>query len=128
MAGTSAAQDGRGKNGPSSLRWGRLSTDVPHRFAEAVTQVSQYVDCALGDGARSGGTAGRSALRRQAYRALSDLRAEFQRAMSGPPAISRRSTIWWPAVIAPERTVDAVTAAAVTVSHSGRRRAPASAS
>jgi uncharacterized membrane protein YccC len=100
-------------------------TDVPHQFAAAVTQVSQYVDCALGGGSALGGgggdgAPGRSALRRQAYRALSDLRAEFQRAMSEPPAISRRSTIWWPAVIALERTVDAVTAAAVTVRHGGQ--------
>jgi hypothetical protein len=55
-------------------------------------------------------------MRRSTYRALADLRAEFQRTMSEPPAISRRATAWWPAVIALEQVMDAITATALAVS------------
>ena len=55
-------------------------------------------------------------MRRSTYRALADLRAEFQRTMSEPPSISRRATAWWPAVIALEQVMDAITATALAVS------------
>lgn len=55
-------------------------------------------------------------MRRGTYRALADLRAEFQRTMSEPPSISRRATAWWPAVVALEQIMDAVTAVALAVS------------
>ena len=58
----------------------------------------------------------RSRLRRPTHRALADLRAEFQRTMSEPPSISRRATAWWPAVIALEQVMDAITATALDVS------------
>jgi hypothetical protein len=56
-------------------------------------------------------------MRRATYRALSDLRTEFQRTMSEPPSISRRATAWWPAVIGLEQAMDAVTSVALAVSH-----------
>jgi hypothetical protein len=55
-------------------------------------------------------------MRRSTYRALADLRAEFQLTMSEPPSISRRATAWWPAVVALEQVMDAVTATALAVS------------
>lgn len=56
-------------------------------------------------------------MRRRAYRALADLRGEFQRTLSEPPAVSQRATLWWPAVAALEEVMDAVTAAAVAADH-----------
>jgi hypothetical protein len=82
--------------------------------------VAGYLERALAD--RS---PGRSMLRRQAYRALSDLRAEFQRTLSEPAAVSRRATTWWPAVVALEQVLDAVTAAAVAADHGGPALPPA---
>ena len=67
-------------------------------------------------------------MRRSTYRALADLRTEFQRTMSEPPSISRRATAWWPAVVALEQVMDAVTSTAVAVRHGARvagRRSPA---
>jgi len=63
----------------------------------------------------------RSLLRRRPARALADLRAEYQRAMSEPPAVSRRASAWWPAIVGLEEVIDAVTATAVQIS----RGAPA---
>ena len=57
----------------------------------------------------------RSRLRRGAYQSLSNLRAEFQRTMSEPAAVSRRATGWWPAVVALEEVMDAVTATVVAI-------------
>jgi hypothetical protein len=64
---------------------------------------------------------GKSRERGRAYRALSDLRAEFQRTMSEPPAVRRRATAWWPALVGLEEVADAVTATAVAIA----RGAPA---
>ena len=61
-------------------------------------------------------------MRRSTYRALADLRAEFQRTMSEPPSISRRATVWWPAVIALEQVMDAVTATALAASRGAEVR------
>ena len=65
---------------------------------------------------RGAGPSARSRMRRSTYRALADLRAEFQRTMSEPPSISRRATAWWPAVVALEQVMDAGTATALAVS------------
>jgi uncharacterized membrane protein YccC len=81
---------------------------LPAQFARTVGEVCAYLGQALV--VRS---SDRRRLRRRAYRALADLRAEFQRTLSEPPAVSRRATAWWPAVAALEEVVDAVTAAAV---------------
>ncbi len=89
---------------------------LPGQFASTVSVVSEYLEHALV--ARSPGRSpGRSRLRRRAYRALSDLRAEFQRTLSEPPAAGRRATVWWPAVVGLEQLMDTVTATAVAADH-----------
>ncbi len=85
---------------------------LPAQFARTVADVCGYMEQALI--VRS---PVRRRLRRRAYRALADLRGEFQRTMSEPPAVSRRATVWWPAVAALEEVMDAVTAAAVAADH-----------
>lgn len=94
---------------------------LPGQFARTLRVVSSYMTESLvtarGDGepGRARPTqpgarpARRSRLRRQAFRSLSDLRAEFQRTMSEPEAISRRATAWWPAVVGLEELLDAIT-------------------
>jgi uncharacterized membrane protein YccC len=94
--------------------------DLPRHFAAAVYDVCWYVEAALRDAVRAKPRPGRaeaSLARRQAYRALTDLRAEFDRCMSEPAAASRQATAWWPALVALEEVVDAVTAVAVTMRH-----------
>ena len=104
---------------------------LPGQFAEALRAVSAYADEALvttpeariaargtaraqshAPGAAPGQ---RSRLRRRTYRALSNLRAEFQRTMSEPAPASRRAAAWWPAVIGLEEVMDAVTATVVAI-------------
>jgi uncharacterized membrane protein YccC len=92
---------------------------LPRQYARAALDVCRYLDEALGPGAggpRGAGPPARSRMRRSTYRALADLRAEFQRTMSEPPSISRRATAWWPAVVALEQVMDAGTATALAVS------------
>ena len=107
---------------------------LPRQFAQTALDVRRYLEEALGGRLRRavgpGGDAppARSRLRRSTYRALADLRAEFQRTMSEPPSISRRATAWWPAVVGLEQVMDAVTATAVAVSRgAGGVRRPGSA-
>ena len=90
---------------PWPLSW---YAHLPTQFADTVGAVCAYLEQALV--VRS---PDRRWLRRRASRALSDLRAEFQRTMSEPPAVSRGATAWWPAVVGLEEVMDAVTAAAV---------------
>jgi uncharacterized membrane protein YccC len=117
---------------------------LPGQFAEAVRAVCDATDEALvpaaadGQAARgptrapAGVRADRSAglppwpslLRRRAFRALSNMRTEFQRTMSEPTAISRRASAWWPALVGLSEVMDAVTATAVAL---GRGAAPPSA-
>jgi len=104
---------------------------LPGQFADSLRAVCAYMEEAL-VGMPAGriaatGTARapnrvpgeapglRSRLRRGAYRSLSNLRAEFQRTMSEPTAVSRRATAWWPAVVALEEVMDAVTATVVAI-------------
>jgi uncharacterized membrane protein YccC len=101
---------------------------LPQQFAQTALDVCAYMEEALlapasaDTGAAAGSAAGvmrppaRSRMRRATYRALADLRAEFQRTMSEPPSISRRATAWWPAVVALEQVMDAVTSTALAVS------------
>ena len=107
---------------------------LPRQFAETTRDVSRYMEEALvgsgspgadavaGDGAGADVTRppARSRMRRSTYRALADLRAEFQRTMSEPPSISRRATAWWPAVVGLEQVMDAVTSTALAVSRGAR--------
>jgi uncharacterized membrane protein YccC len=104
---------------------------LPGQFAGALRAVCAYMDEALVamPAARIAATGSawstepapgeapgvRSRLRRRTYRALSNLRAEFQRTMSEPAAVSRRATAWWPAVVALEEVMDVTTAAVVAI-------------
>jgi hypothetical protein len=88
---------------------------LPGQLATALDNVARYAEQALV------GAPGRSALRRQTYRALSDLRTEFQRMMAEPPAVSRGAARWWPALIGLEQVMDAVTATAVHSDLAGSR-------
>jgi uncharacterized membrane protein YccC len=99
---------------------------LPGQFAEAVRAVCAYMDEALvppADGPapppRAGLPAWPSQLRRRAFRALSNLRTEFQRTMSEPTAVSRRASAWWPALVGLSDVMDAVTAAAVALDRGG---------
>jgi uncharacterized membrane protein YccC len=96
---------------------------LPGQFARTALDVSRYTaEALLGGGATADAASppSRSRMRRATYRALADLRAEFQRTMSEPPAISRRAAVWWPAVVALEQVMDAVTATATAVSRGAR--------
>ena len=115
---------------------------LPGQFAESLRTVCAYIDEALvtmpaariaaTGTARSperapGEAPGlRSRLRRGAYRSQSNLRAEFQRTMSEPPSVSRRATAWWPAVVALEEVMDAVTATVVAIGQGAPVPSPAS--
>lgn len=68
----------------------------------------------------------RSRLRRQAFRSLSDLRAEFQRTMSEPEVVSRRAAAWWPALVGLEELLDAVTTTSLVISRGAPRPEPKS--
>jgi uncharacterized membrane protein YccC len=99
---------------------------LPRQFARTALDVCTYMEEALlgpkADADGDGGTRPpvRSRMRRATYRALADLRTEFQRTMSEPPSISRRATAWWPAVVGLEQVMDAVTSVALAVSHGAR--------
>jgi len=99
--------------GAAGLPAGAASVPGPARAAAGVP-----------DPARAGLPAWPSLLRRRAFRALSNLRTEFQRTMSEPTAVSRRASAWWPALVGLEEVMDAVTATAVAL---GRGAAPPSA-
>jgi uncharacterized membrane protein YccC len=104
---------------------------LPKQFADTLRAVSAYMDQALvetpaariaetgtalaGRQAPGAWPSWRSLLRRRAYRAQSNLRTEFQRMMSEPAAVSRRASAWWPAVVALEEVIDAVTACVVAI-------------
>ena len=102
---------------------------LPREFAEAALDVALYMEEALGApgvgvaGAGSRGGGGRVPVRARtrwaAYRALADVRTEFQRTMAEPPAISRRATAFYPALVGLERVMDATAATALSVSRSG---------
>jgi uncharacterized membrane protein YccC len=93
---------------------------LPRQFARTTLDVCRYLELALLADTSDEDAASppeRSRMRRSTYRALADLRTEFQRTMSEPPSISRRAAAWWPAVVALEQVMDAVTATATAVSH-----------
>ncbi len=91
---------------------------LPEQLAVALDSVARYTEQALL------GQPGRSALRRQSYRALSDLRTEFQRTMAEPPSVSRRAARLWPALAALEQVTDTVTATAVRADATGQASRP----
>ena len=87
---------------------------LPGKFGQAALDVCGFMRDALGGPAAS--APGTAAQRRSTYRALGDMRVEFQRTMSEPPSISRSATAWWPAVVGLEQVLDAVTAVSLAVS------------
>ncbi len=100
--------------------WTTWYAHLPRQFALAAAQVADYIETAFGEpqplGPDTTRLSERSRLRRRTYRALADLRAEFQRTMSEPASISRRASAWWPAVVALEHVMDAATTLALAVS------------
>ena len=93
---------------------------LPREFAEAALDVAAYMEEALcGAGSRGGRVPVRARTRWATYRALTDVRTEFQRTMAEPPAISRRATAFYPALVGLERVMDATAATALSVSRSG---------
>jgi uncharacterized membrane protein YccC len=114
---------------------------LPREFAAAALDVARYMEEALlgaeafavaeaaGASGASGasGVSGRkggrvpdhSRMRRKTYRALADVRTEFQRTMAEPPSISRRATAWYPALVGLERVMDAAAATALSVRQGG---------
>jgi uncharacterized membrane protein YccC len=111
---------------------------LPGKFAATLRQVCDYMDESLVtawaggagsgrvvSGERGAQTPWRSRLRRRSFRALADLRVEYQRTMSEPAAISRRAAVLWPAVVALEEVLDAVTATVVAIKRGAPAPAPA---
>jgi uncharacterized membrane protein YccC len=89
---------------------------LPGKFGQAARDVCDYMREALGAPPSSAAQlVARSRKLRSTYRALGDLRAEFQRTMSEPPSISRGATAWWPALVGLESVLDAVTSVSLTV-------------
>lgn len=104
------------------LLWpGTWRTAIGQNFTETVDAVSAYLRRALGPE-----PAGRSDLRRDTYRQLADLRTVFQRALSEPAPTRRQASAWWPAIVALDRVMDAVTASVLHAQHGGARPDPAS--
>jgi uncharacterized membrane protein YccC len=104
---------------------------LPRQFAVTVLDVCEYLEEALSGSGSPGASLAAGAsdvpssdvpsppahsrMRRATYKALADLRTEFQRTMSEPPSISRRASAWWPAVVALEQVMDAITATVLAV-------------
>jgi len=127
---------------PWPVSW---SAHLPRQFADTLRAVAAYMDEALvtardsGPQSKTTGASApdappgaapgqaptpRSGLRRSASRALSDLRAEFQRTLSEPPAVSRRASAWWPALVGLEEVMDATTTLVVAMHGGAPRPAP----
>ncbi|WP_285610679.1 FUSC family protein [Actinokineospora globicatena] len=93
------------------LLWpGARRPRVGEDLAAALDTIADYLQHAL-----SGKTDEKSTLRRQAYRALSDLRTAFQQSIVEPSAAGRQAAAWWPVIIGLERLTDAVTGVAVAI-------------
>ena len=108
-------------------KFGQAALDVCGYMKEALSAPVAGGTAAADAGASAGSAAadaGASAARarrlRSTYRALGDMRAEFQRTMSEPPSISRSATAWWPAAVGLEQVLDAVTSVSVTISRGAR--------
>lgn len=95
------------------------NTRVGDRLADAVSNAARYLECAFLDPDAPGvpDRAARARMRRRLYLDLSDVRTEFQRALSEPPPMGTRAAAWWPLVVAVERVVDATTAARIRMRH-----------
>ena len=93
---------------------------LPRQFAVTARDVCTYLQAALDPGPDGKSRPELARMRRSTYRALSDLRTEFQRTMSEPPSVSRTATAWWPAVVALEQVMDAATATVLAVRRGAR--------
>jgi uncharacterized membrane protein YccC len=82
---------------------------LPGQFAATLRDICRFMAVALITEPDPAARGRRWQLRRKAYRALGDLRGEYQRAMSEPAAVSRRASAWWPAIVALDEVVDATT-------------------
>jgi uncharacterized membrane protein YccC len=116
---------------PWPMSW---HAQLPGTLAETLRQVCDYMDESLASTQAAGGqpagaqpapTASQSRLRRQCYRALAALRIEYRRTMTEPPAISHRASLLWPAVIALEELLDAVSGTTVAICHGAPAPDPA---
>ncbi|MFF0309911.1 FUSC family protein [Streptosporangium sp. NPDC004379] len=88
------------------LPWpGSWHAPVRGAFADAVSATARYLRDAFDPGSPD-----RPVRRRRAYEAMADLRAVFQRAVTEPPAVSRRITTWMPAMTALEKVADTTAA------------------
>ena len=122
---------------------------LPGKFGQAALDVCEYMKEALGAPGEASGispaavspaavgpaavspaavspAAARARRLRSTYRALGDMRAEFQRTMSEPPSISRSATAWWPVAVGLEQVLDAVTAVSLAVSRGASAPEPSS--
>jgi uncharacterized membrane protein YccC len=107
---------------------------LPRQFAATLRDICRFLQAALIPGPdgdpdpdpdpdqASGGRGWQ--LRRQAYRALGDLRGEYQRAMSEPTAVSRPASVWWPAMVALDEVVDVAAATRVAIRHGAPAPSP----
>jgi uncharacterized membrane protein YccC len=119
---------------PWPVSW---QANLPGQFAGTLRVVCSYLTESLVTSWENGkplsrtdqgssAPARRSGLRRQAFRSLSDLRAEFQRTMSEPRLVSRRATAWWPALVGLEELLDAITTINLAISRGAPRPDPKS--
>ncbi|MBW5485553.1 FUSC family protein [Streptomyces bambusae] len=96
-------------------------TRIGDRLADTVDDAARYVERAFAPlpspAAVPAARQARLQARRRIYRDLSDVRSEFQRALTEPPPTGQRAAAWFPLVIAVERIVDTTTAARVRVNH-----------
>ncbi|MGH3492406.1 MAG: FUSC family protein, partial [Sciscionella sp.] len=97
------------------LLWpGGRTPKVGERLASSIESLATYAARAL-TVAQGRPRGERYALRRRAYRALADLRTEFQRLVAEPSAAGRQAAAWWPVTVALERYADAITQLAVEI-------------
>jgi uncharacterized membrane protein YccC len=105
---------------------------LPGKFGQAALDVCSYMEealCAPSSASSPSSSPSSPAVRarrlRSTYRALGDMRAEFQRTMSEPPSVSRSAAAWWPAAVGLEQVLDAVTAVSLEVSRAASVPDPA---
>jgi uncharacterized membrane protein YccC len=103
---------------------GSWHSHLPRQFAATVRDICRFMEVALIPDPDPEARGRRWQLRRKAYRSLGDLRAEYQRAMSEPAAVSRRASAWWPAMVALDEVTDAATATGVAIRHGAPAPAP----
>jgi uncharacterized membrane protein YccC len=94
---------------------------LPRQFAATLRDSCRFMEAALIPDPDPAARDRRWRLRRTVYRALGDLHGQYDRAMSEPAAVSRRASVWWPALVALDEVADAVTATGLAIS----RGAPA---